>query len=278
MCHKVRPDNPENVIRSETSRQICPHSIQPQFTTQRRIGSVTVDNLNNGRYQGEMQIVRQTLSAHDNVNVVAQIIKVQQDIDQRVSHVVVMGTGEPFDNYDNVMEFVRIINHPHGLAIGARHITISTCGLIKGIKRYSEEGIQTNLAISLHAANDEIRDELMPINKVHPMDDLREAISEYIDKTNRRVTFEYIMLKGVNDDIVYARQLAHYLRGLNAYVNLIPYNSVDEHGYQPSDKETVEIFKNELLRLHINVTLRKEHGRDIDGACGQLRAKRSGVK
>ena len=148
--------------------------------------------------------------------IVAQIIKVQQDIDQRVSHVVVMGTGEPFDNYDNVMEFVRIINHPHGLAIGARHITIST--------------------------------------------------------------FEYIMLKGVNDDIVYARQLAHYLRGLNAYVNLIPYNSVDEHGYQPSDKETVEIFKNELLRLHINVTLRKEHGRDIDGACGQLRAKRSGVK
>ena len=165
--------------------------------------------------------------------IVAQIIKVQQDIDQRVSHVVVMGTGEPFDNYDNVMEFVRIINHPHGLAIGARHITISTCGLIKGIKRYSEEGIQTNLAISLHAANDEI---------------------------------------------LYARQLAHYLRGLNAYVNLIPYNSVDEHGYQPSDKETVEIFKNELLRLHINVTLRKEHGRDIDGACGQLRAKRSGVK
>ena len=134
------------------------------------------------------------------------------------------------------------------------------------------------MKISLHAANDEIRDELMPINKVHPMDDLREAISEYIDKTNRRVTFEYIMLKGVNDDIVYARQLAHYLRGLNAYVNLIPYNSVDEHGYQPSDKETVEIFKNELLRLHINVTLRKEHGRDIDGACGQLRAKRSGVK
>ena len=128
------------------------------------------------------------------------------------------------------------------------------------------------------ARADEIRDELMPINKVHPMDDLREAISEYIDKTNRRVTFEYIMLKGVNDDIVYARQLAHYLRGLNAYVNLIPYNSVDEHGYQPSDKETVEIFKNELLRLHINVTLRKEHGRDIDGACGQLRAKRSGVK
>ncbi|WP_279166517.1 23S rRNA (adenine(2503)-C(2))-methyltransferase RlmN [Thomasclavelia cocleata] len=210
--------------------------------------------------------------------IVAQIIKVQEDIKQRISHVVVMGTGEPFDNYDNVMNFVRIINHPHGLAIGARHITISTCGLIDGINKYSEEGIQTNLAISLHAPNDEIRNELMPINKVYPMDDLREAVSNYINKTNRRVTFEYILLKDINDDIIYARQLAHYLRGLNAYVNLIPYNSVDEHGYQPSSKEQAEIFKSELLRLHINVTMRKEHGRDIDGACGQLRAKRNGVK
>ena len=210
--------------------------------------------------------------------IVAQIIKVQEDVGQRISHVVVMGTGEPFDNYDNVMNFVRIINHPHGLAIGARHITISTCGLIDGINKYSEEGIQTNLAISLHAPNDEIRNELMPINKVYPMDDLREAVSNYISKTNRRVTFEYILLKDINDDIIYARQLAHYLRGLNAYVNLIPYNSVDEHGYQPSSKEQAEIFKSELLRLHINVTMRKEHGRDIDGACGQLRAKRNGVK
>ncbi len=210
--------------------------------------------------------------------IVAQIIKVQEDVGQRISHVVVMGTGEPFDNYDNVMDFVRIINHPHGLAIGARHITISTCGLIDGINKYSEEGIQTNLAISLHAPNDEIRNELMPINKVYPMDDLREAVSNYISKTNRRVTFEYILLKDINDDIIYARQLAHYLRGLNAYVNLIPYNSVDEHGYQPSSKEQAEIFKSELLRLHINVTMRKEHGRDIDGACGQLRAKRNGVK
>ncbi|WP_286149288.1 23S rRNA (adenine(2503)-C(2))-methyltransferase RlmN, partial [Thomasclavelia cocleata] len=117
--------------------------------------------------------------------IVAQIIKVQEDVGQRISHVVVMGTGEPFDNYDNVMDFVRIINHPHGLAIGARHITISTCGLIDGINKYSEEGIQTNLAISLHAPNDEIRNELMPINKVYPMDDLREAVSNYISKTNR---------------------------------------------------------------------------------------------
>ena len=210
--------------------------------------------------------------------IVAQVMKVQLDTKQRISHVVVMGTGEPFDNYDNVMEFVRIINHPNGLAIGARHITISTCGLIPGIQRYSEEGIQTNLAISLHAPNDEIRNQLMPINRRYPLDDLRHAISDYIDKTNRRVTFEYILLKDVNDSLVDARQLAHYLRGLNAYVNLIPYNSVDEHGYQPSDQETIEKFKSELLRLHINVTLRKEHGRDIDGACGQLRAKRGRVK
>lgn len=210
--------------------------------------------------------------------IVAQVMKVQLDTKQRISHVVVMGTGEPFDNYDNVMEFVRIINHPNGLAIGARHITISTCGLIPGIERYSEEGIQTNLAISLHAPNDEIRNQLMPINRRYPLDDLRQAISDYIDKTNRRVTFEYILLKDVNDSLVDARQLAHYLRGLNAYVNLIPYNSVDEHGYQPSDQETIEKFKSELLRLHINVTLRKEHGRDIDGACGQLRAKRGRVK
>lgn len=210
--------------------------------------------------------------------IVAQVMKVQLDTKQRISHVVVMGTGEPFDNYDNVMEFVRIINHPNGLAIGARHITISTCGLIPGIERYGNEGIQTNLAISLHAPNDEIRNQLMPINRRYPLDDLRQAISNYIDKTNRRVTFEYILLKDVNDRLVDARQLAHYLKGLNAYVNLIPYNSVDEHGYQPSDQETIEKFKSELLRLHIHVTLRKEHGRDIDGACGQLRAKRGRVK
>lgn len=209
---------------------------------------------------------------------VAQIMYVQLDIQDRISHVVVMGTGEPFDNYDHVMEFVRIINHPHGLAIGARHITISTCGLVDKIKQYATEGLQTNLAISLHAPNDEIRNELMPINKVFCMDDLREALKEYIDKTNRRITFEYIMLKDINDSIVCARQLAHYSKGLNAYVNLIPYNSVDEHGYLPSSSETVEAFKEELLRLHINVIVRRERGQDIDGACGQLRARRSGVE
>lgn len=215
------------------------------------------------------------LKAGEMVN---QVLTVMHDTNQRVSHVVVMGTGEPFDNYEQVMNFVHIINHPKGLAIGARHITISTCGLCDQIEKYAHAGIQTNLAISLHAPNDEIRDELMPINKAYPMDRLRESLVYYIEKTNRRITFEYILLKGVNDDITHARQLAHYVRGLNAYVNLIPYNAVDEHGYQQSLSKDVDIFKNELLRLKINVTLRKEHGRDIDGACGQLRAKKVGEK
>ena len=207
---------------------------------------------------------------------VLQVLTVNQDTGNNVSHVVVMGTGEPFDNYDNVMNFIRVINHAKGLAIGARHLTISTCGLVDKIEMYAHEGIQTNLAISLHAPNDDIRDTIMPINKAYPMDKLREAIKYYIAKTNRRVTLEYILLKGVNDQVVHARQLAHYIRGLNVYVNLIPYNAVDEHGYQQSSIADVEAFKNELLRLKINCTLRKEHGRDIDGACGQLRAKKVG--
>lgn len=207
---------------------------------------------------------------------VNQVLTVMNDTQERVSHVVVMGTGEPFDNYDSVMNFIRIINHPKGLAIGARHLTISTCGLVDKIEMYAHEGIQTNLAISLHAPNDEIRNQLMPINKAYPMDELRKAIQYYIEKTNRRVTLEYILLKDVNDQLIHARQLAHYIRGLNAYVNLIPYNAVDEHGYQQSLPQDVEAFKNELLRLKINVTQRKEHGRDIDGACGQLRAKKVG--
>lgn len=215
---------------------------------------------------------QRNLTAGEMVN---QVMAVTKDTKIRISHVVIMGTGEPFDNYDEVMKFVRIINHPHGLAIGARHITISTCGLVPMIDRYSHEGLQTNLAISLHAPNDEIRNQLMPVNKAYDMDTLRESVKKYIETTNRRVTFEYILLDGINDSLVCARQLAHYVKGLNAYVNLIPYNSVDEHGYRAS--MNVEAFKDELLRLKVNCTVRKEHGRDIDGACGQLRAKRSGV-
>ncbi|MEE0988423.1 MAG: 23S rRNA (adenine(2503)-C(2))-methyltransferase RlmN [Kandleria vitulina] len=205
---------------------------------------------------------------------VQQILTVQHDQNERVTHVVIMGTGEPFDNYDHVMNFIYIINAAKGLAIGARHITLSTCGLVPKIYDFANEGIQVNLAISLHASNDEIRNELMPINKTYPMDVLRTAIKDYIEKTNRRVTLEYILLKDVNDDVTNARQLAHYLRGLNVYVNLIPYNAVNEHGFKKSPASRIEAFKDELIRLRINCTLRKEHGGDIDGACGQLRAKK----
>lgn len=210
---------------------------------------------------------------------VAQVMAVQQDLmknQQRVSHVVVMGTGEPFDNYDNTIKFIKIINEPKGLAIGARHITVSTCGLCDKIEEYSNLGLQVNLAVSLHAPNDKIRDEIMPINKKYNMDVLRSSIKQYIDKTNRRVTFEYILLKDVNDSVVCARQLANYVKGLNAYVNLIPYNSVDEHGFQASDQETIDKFFKELNRFSITTTIRREFGSDIDGACGQLRAKYQG--
>lgn len=208
---------------------------------------------------------------------VGQVMFVNQELLKeglRVTHVVVMGTGEPFDNYDNVDRFVHILNEPKGLAIGARHMTISTCGLIPKIDQYSDNGLQTNLAISLHAPNDEIRDQLMPINRVYGMDALRQSIKNYIAKTNRRVTFEYILLDGVNDSLAHARQLAHYVHGLNCYINLIPYNSVSENGFQKSSAECVSAFHQELLRLKVNATLRKEHGSDIDAACGQLRAKK----
>lgn len=208
---------------------------------------------------------------------VGQVMFVNQELLKeglRVTHVVVMGTGEPFDNYDNVDRFVHILNEPKGLAIGARHMTISTCGLIPKIDQYSDNGLQTNLAISLHAPNDEIRDQLMPINRVYGMDALRQSIKNYIAKTNRRVTFEYILLDGVNDSLAHARQLAHYVHGLNCYINLIPYNPVSENGFQKSSAECVSAFHQELLRLKVNATLRKEHGSDIDAACGQLRAKK----
>ena len=206
--------------------------------------------------------------------IVAQIMMIEKDLkDDRVSHIVVMGTGEPFDNYENVNEFIHIVNAPKGLAIGARHITISTCGLVPQIEKYANNGLQTNLAISLHAPNNEIRDQLIPVNKTYPMEELRAAVKGYIDKTNRRVTFEYILLEDINDSLVYARQLAHYLRGLNAYVNLIPYNKVSDFGFKPSTRLQVEAFKEELLRLRINVTLRKEQGADILAACGQLRVE-----
>lgn len=206
------------------------------------------------------------------VMVIDKLLK-EENQDQRVTHVVVMGTGEPFDNYDNVMDFVRICNHPKAFAIGARHITVSTCGIVDKILKYANEGLQINLAISLHASNDETRSKLMKINKVYPLKELINACRQYEIIANRRLTFEYILLKGVNDSLENADELADLIKGMLAYVNLIPYNPVNENDYQRSDNKTVKSFLDRLIKRGVTATIRKEFGTDIDAACGQLRAK-----
>lgn len=204
--------------------------------------------------------------------IVRQILMIEADIKERISSVVVMGIGEPFDNYDNIMDFIRIINDPLGIAIGARHITVSTCGIVPKIKEYANEQIQTNLAISFHAPNNELRDRIMKINKAYKIEELIAAIKYYIDKTNRRVTIEYVMLRDVNDTLDCANELSNVLRGLNVYVNLIPYNETSHIEYKKSPNEQVMRFYDTLKKRGINVTVRKEFGGKIDAACGQLRA------
>ena len=211
--------------------------------------------------------------------IVAQVMAIQRELDlkgERVSHVVIMGAGEPFDNYPNVMRFLRTVNHDHGLAIGARHLTVSTCGIVPRINDFANERTQFNLAISLHAPNDELRSKLMPINRAYPLSELMGALKNYSEQNNRRITFEYILLKGVNDQDEHIKQLADLVRGMNAYVNLIPYNVVDEHGYKQVDFASALRFYDKLTKSGVKCTLRQEHGADIDAACGQLRAKHEG--
>lgn len=203
---------------------------------------------------------------------VSQIIAVEKDIGKRISHIVLMGIGEPFDNYDNVCKFITIINNPHGLNVGSRHITVSTCGIVPKIKELIDFPYQINLAISLHAPNDEIRNKLMPINKIYNIKTLLETIKEYISKTNRRVTFEYIMLDGINDSSSSAKELALLLSGINCYVNLIPYNATNNLTYKRSDDLSISNFYDILKKEGINVTTRKEFGSKISAACGQLRS------
>lgn len=203
---------------------------------------------------------------------VLQLLMVEEQLKERISHVVLMGIGEPFDNYDNVMHFIDIINHPKGMAIGARHITISTCGVIPKIEDFMKEKRQVNLAISLHAPNDDLRNQLMPINKAYPLTKLIPVLKEYVDETHRRLTFEYIMLKGVNDQKKHALELAHLLRGINCYVNLIPYNETSHIEYAKSSKEQILNFYDTLKKEHINVTIRREFGSKVMAACGQLRS------
>lgn len=213
--------------------------------------------------------------------IVAQIMKVQhyldkQGQDERVSHIVVMGIGEPFDNYNNVMNFLHIMNDPKGLQIGARHMTVSTSGLVPKIKQFATNGLQVNLAISLHAPNNETRTSIMQINRAYPLERLMDAVDYYLKETNRRITFEYIMLQGVNDTPEHAQQLADLLKDKKklTYVNLIPYNTVEEHDlYQRSTKKDTLAFYDVLKRNGINCVVRQEFGSDIDAACGQLRSK-----
>lgn len=192
---------------------------------------------------------------------------------ERVTHVVVMGTGEPFDNYDNVMDFIKIINHQKALAIGARHITVSTCGLIEGIRKYANEGMQTNLAISLHASNDELRNKLMKINKVYPLEQLIDAVKYYEKTSNRRVTYEYLLLEGINDNKQNAEELIKLIKGTMGYVNLIPYNETNKNNFKRSSGNRVHAFLDYLMKGGVTATIRKEFGSDIDAACGQLKAK-----
>ena len=203
---------------------------------------------------------------------VLQILQVEADLNIRISHLVLMGIGEPFDNYDNVINFVNIINHPKSLALGSRHITISTCGIVPKIKEFMNNGKQINLAISLHAPNNELRSKIMLINKVYNLDLLMETIKEYIEKTNRRVTFEYILLKDINDKLEHALQLSKLLKGINCYVNLIPYNETSHIMYKKSDQNSILRFYDTLKKNNINVTIRREFGKKVSAACGQLRA------
>ena len=202
---------------------------------------------------------------------VLEILTIEEDLDIRISHVVIMGIGEPFDNYLNVCNFVEIVNHSFGINLGSRHITISTCGIIPKIYEFSEFPYQVNLAISLHAPNDVLRSKLMPINKVYNIEKLMEAIKFYIDKTNRRVTFEYIMLDNINDTKECALELASLLKGMNAYVNLIPYNETSTISYKRSSKEKILKFYDILKKEKISVTIRREFGGKISAACGQLK-------
>ena len=206
---------------------------------------------------------------------VEQILKVDEDLGERISHVVLMGIGEPFDNYDNVMNFINIINDPKGINIGIRHITVSTCGIVPKIKEFTNEKTGVNLAISLHAPNDEIRDKIMPINKVYKIKDIMDVVKEYIKATNRRVTFEYILLDGVNDTKKCALELSKLLKGINCYVNLIPYNETSHIEYKTSKKVTINEFYDILNKNNINVTIRKEFGSNVSAACGQLRSEYS---
>ncbi len=200
-----------------------------------------------------------------------QIYSIQKETGERVSNIVLMGTGEPLDNYENLLRFLQILTEDGGLHISQRNVTVSTCGIVPRILELAEEKMQITLALSLHAPNDEKRQELMPIARKYAMDEVLDACRVYFQKTGRRITFEYSLVAGVNDSQENARELSDRIRDINCHVNLIPVNPVKERSYQRSTRQAVENFKIKLEKCGINVTIRREMGSDIDGACGQLR-------
>jgi len=205
-----------------------------------------------------------------------QVYRIEEDVGERVSNIVIMGSGEPMDNYDNVVRFLHMISDENGLNISQRNITVSTCGIVPNILRFADEGLQVTLALSLHAADDETRKELMPIANRYTIREILDACSVYFEKTGRRVSFEYSLVAGVNDSEETADRLSRLLKPRKGHVNLIPVNPVTERGYRETAPEAVRRFKNQLEKNGINVTIRREMGRDIDGACGQLRRRYAG--
>lgn len=200
-----------------------------------------------------------------------QIYRIQSLTGERVSNIVIMGSGEPMDNYDNVVKFLGLINSDKGLNISQRNITVSTCGLVPRIKQLAELKLQITLAISLHAPNDELRKTMMPIAYTYSIEQIMDACRYYLSQTARRISFEYSLVKGVNDSSECARQLIKLVRGMNCHINLIPVNPIKERDYEQSEKNSIHNFKEILEKAGVNVTIRREMGRDIDGACGQLR-------
>lgn len=202
-----------------------------------------------------------------------QVLFAQKDMGERISNIVLMGIGEPLDNYDNVVKFLHNVNHEKGINIGLRHITLSTCGVVPGIYKLADEDMPITLTISLHAPNDEIRDSIMPINHKYKTDELLKACKYYKEKTNRRISFEYSLISGVNDSFGNAQELADKIKDLQAHVNLIPVNKVEERDFKKGTKAEINSFLKHLTDCGVNATIRRELGSDISASCGQLRKK-----
>ena len=206
--------------------------------------------------------------------IIDQVAAVQRDLGCRINNIVMMGIGEPLDNFENVMVFLENVNHPLGLAVGHRHITLSTCGIIPKILELAEKELQITLSVSLHACSNEKRSAIMPVNRKYPIEELLEACRYYIGKTNRRISFEYTLIQGVNDSEQEAEKLLRLVRGMLCHVNLIPVNPVKETGFAAGSRAGIERFQHVLTEGGISATIRREMGRDISAACGQLRSQR----